>query len=558
MHVERIMQQQLIDIIAVASQANESRLILVCGSVGDGKSHLLSYLRCTYPDMMNQFYLHNDASESLDPTKTSMDVLNEVLDGFSDEKLGNGEVHKVIIAINLGTLNNFIESSYQSRFTQLKTFVKHHKIVETGIENQQVPTDSYFNYINFTDYHLYTLTEKGPKSSYLDQLLMKIVNHDEDNELYLGYCRSCEQCIYNGTCPIQANYELLQYQSIRKGVIDHLIKAMIKEKLIISTRDVLNFFYDAITGGMTVGELFKLNASKQNEDKLIKQIKLLIFHNIFEGKERSHVLDQLSLIDPLQYMSEKDKDKMVAYQLSNDICSSLKEDMKEFNNSFIKYELESMGQIVLENRDMQGASIQKLKKLAYECYKRSEIFRGIIDQDEIYVQYMKDLYYRNRGSKRQLVTIFKEVKAAVYKWDGSTESEGIRILSSKRHKDLGIYEPIVIKPYVKQLEDNEQDELDRFLPYLGISFVREGSEHPIRLDMDYNLYLLIKHLNEGYLNNEEEYRKNIAFQGFIEKLLSEQNQEEKELVFEDTSNGELTKYKLVYNTEFEYYEFRVI
>ena len=558
MHVERKVQKQLFELINEAGDAQESRLILVCGSVGDGKSHLLSYFNFHYPELMSKFYLHNDASESLDPTKTSMDILNEVLDGFSDEQLEKGEIHKVIIAINLGTFNNFIESPYIERFKKLKEFVKQHKIVETGIDESEILVESPFRYINFTDYHLFTLTEKGPKSFYLDQLLMKIANQDEENDMYIGYCETCENCSFNGKCPVQANYMLLQHQPVRKGVIDYLIKAMIKEKLIISTRDVLNFFYDAITGGMSASELMKLNGDKITEEKIIKQMRLLVWHNIFEGKERSHVLDKLSLVDPLRSMTEADKEKMLEYQFTNHIGNILKEDIKEFEESFLIHEFESIESYMRENGDNQNSTALKIKRLAYETYKRSELFRGIIDQDLLYMQYMKDLFYRNRGSKSQLANIYRQVQRAVYKWDGSADSDGIRILSSKRHNNLGIYEPVEIKPYIKELNDQGLEVLDRFLPYLSVSFTRAGKDTPVTLDMDYTLYQLIKELNDGYLNNEEEYRKNIAFQGFIEKLLVKDDEEEQVLIFEDTSSGEVKKYKLVYDAQFEYYEFKVI
>lgn len=78
---------------------------------------------------MSNFTLHNDATESLEPNKTSMDTLNDVLDNFSDEKIGTS-TEKLILAINLGTLNNFIDSEYGKRFTVLQKYVESKKILE--------------------------------------------------------------------------------------------------------------------------------------------------------------------------------------------------------------------------------------------------------------------------------------------------------------------------------------------------------------------------------------------------------------------------------------------
>mgnify|MGYP003298480280 CR=1 FL=1 len=43
MHVNRDAQNELQDIILEANKAEKAQLILVCGSVGDGKSHIISY-----------------------------------------------------------------------------------------------------------------------------------------------------------------------------------------------------------------------------------------------------------------------------------------------------------------------------------------------------------------------------------------------------------------------------------------------------------------------------------------------------------------------------------
>ncbi len=45
MHVERKIQTDLERILVKNKELNSSSLILLCGSVGDGKSHLLAYLK---------------------------------------------------------------------------------------------------------------------------------------------------------------------------------------------------------------------------------------------------------------------------------------------------------------------------------------------------------------------------------------------------------------------------------------------------------------------------------------------------------------------------------
>lgn len=555
MHVKRTMQDQLIEMIKRASESNKSELIMICGSVGDGKSHLLSYIKHHYPEMMAQFYLHNDASESFDPNKTSMDTLSEVLKNFSNEGLESGEVKKIIIAINLGTLNNFIESKYKDRFTKLRDFVHEYKIIEPEIKYYTYDEASPFHYVNFTDYHMYTLTEKGAKSTYIDSLLMKILNEDETKYFGQEYAKTCKVCTCSMSCPVKANYELLKREEVRRGVINSLVKAIIKEKLIISTRDLLNFFNDIITGGIASNKLLKLNQGKLSVDKVYEQMSLLLINNIFEGEERSHVLDKVSLIDPIAQSSREDEERMIDYQITNTLAEELKQDLVDFDWEYTDYLTDTLKSFDMDKE--KYGRMGKLRELCYKVYKRSEVFKGMKESDAIFESYMRDLYVINRQDRKGLREIVKDMKQVIYKWDGSVRSQGVRIISAKKHKDFGIYEPITIKPYVAYLEDTEQEEVEQFVPYITLKFTKEGADKVVPIELDYALYELVKKLVKGYIVGEEEYRRNINLQLFIEKLLNQGEETEKKLVFERIVDGELKRYELTYNDELgdDEYEF---
>jgi len=73
--------------------------------------------------MMKQFYVHNDSTASLYSDKPASYTLFEILDDFSDEKIDSSN-QKTIIAINLGTLNNFLEADIHNRFNRLKKYVQ--------------------------------------------------------------------------------------------------------------------------------------------------------------------------------------------------------------------------------------------------------------------------------------------------------------------------------------------------------------------------------------------------------------------------------------------------
>ena len=79
-HVDRTIQHQLFEMIKRSSEIDESQLILLCGSVGDGKSHLLSYLKSKNKEFLDGFEFHNDATESSDPKLDEIETLQKVLE----------------------------------------------------------------------------------------------------------------------------------------------------------------------------------------------------------------------------------------------------------------------------------------------------------------------------------------------------------------------------------------------------------------------------------------------------------------------------------------------
>lgn len=85
MHVNRPVQEKFVSVLKNTYNTNHSELILLCGSVGDGKSHMLSYCKQTYPEMMESFYVHNDSTASLYIDKPASYTLMKIMDAFTDK-----------------------------------------------------------------------------------------------------------------------------------------------------------------------------------------------------------------------------------------------------------------------------------------------------------------------------------------------------------------------------------------------------------------------------------------------------------------------------------------
>ena len=111
LHVTRNTEADFKALMRSISNVNHKQLVLVCGSAGDGKSHLLSYLKFNDPQgILADYRIINDATESDAPRETAIATLANRISAFRDDRLDDGECEKVILAINLGMLNNFINS----------------------------------------------------------------------------------------------------------------------------------------------------------------------------------------------------------------------------------------------------------------------------------------------------------------------------------------------------------------------------------------------------------------------------------------------------------------
>ena len=105
MHVERPIESKLKEKMDEIDNAGGG-IVLLVGSAGDGKSHLISCIKKKSDWGDGSFY--NDATASSSPKKTAIDTLKEALVEFKDENLYK-TTKKLVLAINLGKLNALID-----------------------------------------------------------------------------------------------------------------------------------------------------------------------------------------------------------------------------------------------------------------------------------------------------------------------------------------------------------------------------------------------------------------------------------------------------------------
>ena len=247
LHVERHVEIELRKLLRSVDEKQGKCLVLLCGSAGDGKSHLISYMKNSDTEgLLDGYELYNDATESSEPTLTSIDTLADKLTDFDDEHYDNADGSKMIIAINLGTLNNFIESAKGKSFTKLRKYVEENKILSSYAQETGYKDKSVFQHVSFADYQVFSLSENGIQTVFLEKLLEKVFSQNDDNPFYQSYKKEETNCQLCQRCPVRHNFEFLSDPKNQQVLIHRIVQAVIIDKTIVATREVLNLLYDLI------------------------------------------------------------------------------------------------------------------------------------------------------------------------------------------------------------------------------------------------------------------------------------------------------------------------
>ena len=550
MHVDRNAQTELENIIMKASESDKSQLILVCGSVGDGKSHIISYFKNKYPDIISKFILHNDATESLEPNKTSMDTLNDLLENFSDENIENSN-EKIILAINLGTLNNFIDSEYGIKFTKLRKFVNDKKILEKSIEDNSFDTNENIQFVNFSDYSLFTLKDEKAESDYIKSLIKKITDKSEYNVFYESYKTNCNNCKNKGVCPIKANYELMSEDIVQDAIVDLLVQCIVKNKIIISTRALLNFLYDLLVPRQHIdinSPMFKNDIYRLKNEEYINSLTPNI---IFNHKELSFIFNSLNTLDPLNVRNEKVDDFIIKFNNSTYVEEFFKENI-DYPQGYIEK---------INEKCKENGLDKKLKHNLLKLFIRSYYLCGKGDlfnlKDEVYEEFIKYVYYWNKGDKRKLQPLYVNLKDAICKWNGQADKNQINIFIGKNQVKYKVSEMLELKADTNNLPINDENKLDKFLTNIEINYKGSGLNESCGIEIDFPLYELLMRVREGYRPNKKDKNQFIKFIEFINKIEVAGSQKS-ELIFTEKNQEQNKKFRLEFDEEFEIYRFMEI
>lgn len=545
LHIEREVEKKLKTVITTASESNLSQLLLVCGNVGDGKSHILSHLHDELKDTISQFIIHNDATESHNPNESSNETLYKLLEGFKDEKLKESN-DKVILAINLGTLSKFIEE-YRDEFITLKDYINSSKILDTDlIHNDEFDCTTNFHHVNFTDYHIYSLTENGAVSDIITTLLEKIVSENEANTIYKAYQEYKVNVGDKICCPILYNYEFLFNKNNRLIVSQLIIKAIVKSKEIVSVRTLLNFVYDILV------PVDLSNISQVDYFKVIDRMSAFDFFSnlipnyLFEHPELSSLFEKIESLDPCTKRNSETDDILLTLINAEQIFTLFS---KHINNSYLDK---------IESKIVQSSNYKtELSKL----FIRLNYFSNYLEQkhpsDVDFDEYLVWLFHYNNHNSNYIKKIYELVENAAINWNGDAKTNGKVIINvGKRQTQFRVFKDFELLPDVDILKEKFDVQINNFTQEFSLSFKINNETESIKIHVDFSLFKVLKMISKGYRPNKKDNNNYVYFVNSINTLIN-QNNNKAPLYIDEVNIGKAVDYKFSKDT-FSGYKFQVI
>lgn len=482
--VEDVIKKNLNDITSL-----NGGLLLLVGSAGDGKSHIISQLRCD--PSYSGFYFINDATEGCSPDMSAVDTLKYNLSNYSDYFLSKDCNEKMVIAINQGKLLDLIEEdSFSKEYHHLKELVEKNFVDGTT-------GDGKVRIISLAQQQSFELllnddTEYPVDSFFMSQLMEKITANSDSNPFYLAYKKDLEHADTHSIDPVSTNYELLQNKDIRDAIVKLIIEAIVRFDLTITPREFLDFLHSIL--------VFPKWRSFNEKEHIFNSLLPSLIFNSSENK----VQKAISMLDPLN-TSNIDHEKTLS-------CL---------------HAATSFNDISINLDNVEPTLKDRLKELLTKCFNQKQtvetsciIFRmhhllKYHSESSSYKDFLKKLVGYYKRDELVYEDLESLVKDAIPRHYGSYFSETDCIPLNIQGRKYKIFASIDFK------EPDFFPKFDLKTPHLfdrkiKMKWTFKGEEIP--LDIDYHLFEHLCELKSGKLATTYEGEKNLSFSNFIRKI----------------------------------------
>lgn len=532
LHIDRPIQDDLIKMLNDVSSSNHKALVLLCGSAGDGKSHMLSYLlHGEHRELMNAFTIRNDATESDAPNRTAPETLADALVPFDDDHLEDDGQEKIVVAINLGLLSRFLESQPGSSFSKLRKYVDEIGVLKAGLSNTATSESPYFYSIDFSDYQIFTIENGEIKTDFLNALFGKVFEAVASNSFFLKYKDACMSCPADKElCPVHQNYRFLSSKTVQDNISLLLVEVALKERCVITARAALNFIYDLLVApDFDIDKLSSLNVNSPSSFApryLSMTTPQLLFASIGDGQ----LVSKVRSLDPADEDCGWVDDLSVRFQASSEYIGNMLPAISDgpYANvlaSYSGFRPENLRNERSANNKLKSETLRFIVRCAYisgTIEKICENYKRIEHIDE----YAKLIYCYNTGDEKGLKAVRRELLSkAIEDWNGNYP--GVYSLI-KTYGDVQLLQRVV-PLFGKSAIDSVfcGDELTKFRPSITIkvSLTSKKDGPFVDFQVDYNLFNLLKKIQDGYQPTLMDKHLFSSFENSYQNLLSQGNKD---------------------------------
>lgn len=498
LHVDRPIDKEVCEHMDEILQEGGGILLLV-GSAGDGKSHMISYLRSK--EKYRDFQFYNDGTESCSTQISAVETMKFALRDYCDETI-NTTSSKTVLAVNIGKLQDLVEDEeFKENYKQF------HTVADAVANSDSFCPQKRIKVVSFAHRQPFELlidedVEYPVKSDFMSEILKRVTQASTSNPFYNAYIETISSASNHDIHEVVAsNYQLLMQENVRETIVKLIIEAIVRFKLVLTPRDFLDFVYSILVTPKW------MKYTKRN-DFFTSQLPSLLFDS-----NGGKIQKAISKLDPLKYSSIQHDNELSQFYSSFSFKKEflnldlIESDLAAYYTKILT-QLYSAGSVQGDKNNKGNIAILVFRLnrlLKYESYC------------EPYKKFIKDLagYYADK--KNVLSCINEMVKKSVPRIYGSYIEQSDFVPLNIQGSKYKIFTSL-------EIPDAKIAPLSRFdvqLPFIfDLYFNTDWSfnSDTIRLKIDYPLYEHMYELRHGKLSSYFDGEKNLKFSNFVRTL----------------------------------------
>ncbi|MGM0125651.1 DNA phosphorothioation-dependent restriction protein DptF [Enterococcus sp. AZ194] len=476
MHIKREIESEFEDALENHLQKHNKSILFVVGNVGDGKSHILSYMMKKYPTTFADYKIkiHNDATETDSPVSTALETMKRILRPFSDGDIDNNNEDRLVVAINLGILTNLIEElKKDGGFSIIVEFLEKSQILSSRTISGEV--NSRFKIISFTEQTNFQLVNGKVESVFYEEVINKIYSKSPENPFYSAYLEDLE----NGLNKLlHINYEYMLRKDFQRTIIYLLTRSEIEYKTIISARMLFNFFFD----------ICMPRDVKSNYDSYLPYL-------LFKSANRSELLTLINTLDPMRNQTRKIDETSIELYHAPNTFKKISELLGDESETFYK-----IFQSFKDKQERFDNFINTYLRIKFLMDYENELF-----DNSLFEKYLE--FYSIVQNESQAEALFELVNESFSKWHGDSGLEGYIIKNPGKGRVKVLVE-IILTP------------LENFISGTGIGLQFDVNNEVYEIIIDYRTFEILSKLNKGYFLKEEDRQIAIKFDLFVSRIVN--------------------------------------